>query len=325
MLFFSIALVIIIIYSIYRLYNYFYPILNVNSNDKYVLISGCDTGVGYSLALQLDQQGFNILAGVYLRENITSLTNQLSSRATVFHLDITKQDDIDAASQLVQKKTNTLHALINNAGIITHGCIDWTSMNLMRQIMDVNYFGHVAMTKTFLPLLLTKPYSRVVNMCSATGFFAFPNTCAYSSSKSALEAFSDCLRREMRPWGLHVSIIEPGTLRTQMTVNYEKNLRALWNGLSADTQQRWGIEFLNSIIQQSLSSPFIKYADSPLTVVKAIQHAVMSTKPCIRYRPGWQAKMIFIVFYLPPVWLVDKLLAKALHFIPAELRKHQSN
>ncbi|CAF1416042.1 unnamed protein product [Adineta steineri] len=315
----------ILFYIIYRLYQYIFLSLKINPNGKYVLISGCDTGVGHALAVELDKQGFNILAGVYVSKNIISLESKLSSRATVFHLDITKQEDIDATYELVQKKTNTLHALVNNAGIITHGCIDWTSMEMMRRIMDVNYFGHVMMTKTFLPMLITKRYCRVVNMCSATGFFAFPNTSAYSSSKHALEAFSDCLRREMSPWNLHVSIIEPGTLRTSMTDGYESNLRILWNELSSDIQQRWGINFLNDIITQSINSPFIKYADDPLKVVRAIQHAVMNVNPCIRYRPGWQAKVIFIVFYIPPVWLIDKLLAKALHFIPADVRKQRLN
>ncbi|UJR14370.1 hypothetical protein I4U23_001366 [Adineta vaga] len=129
----------------------------------------------------------------------------------------------------------------------------------------------------------------------------------------------------MSPWNLYVSIIEPGTLRTSMTDGYEKNLRALWNGLATDIQERWGIDFLNNVITQSVESPFIQHADDPLSVVKAIEHAVMNTKPSIRYRPGWQAKMIFIVFYLPPVWLVDKILAKVLHFIPAELQKQRLN
>jgi NAD(P)-dependent dehydrogenase (short-subunit alcohol dehydrogenase family) len=303
-------------YIFYRLYQYFFPTPNINPNGKYVLISGCDTGVGHILAIELDKQGFNVLAGVYLPENITLMKDKLSPKATVFHLDITKQEDIDTTFLLVQKKTNTLHALINNCGIIAHGCIDWISLELMRKVMNVNYFGHVAMTKKFIPLLITKRHSRVVNMCSATGFLAVPNTSAYSASKHALEAFSDCLRREMYPWGLHVSIIEPGTLRTTMTEGYVDSWRNLWNELSTDIQERWGIDFLNNVIHEGINSPFIKHADDPYKVVQVILHAIMNRNPCIRYRPGWQGKVLFILYEFP-VWLVDQLLAKALYFIPA--------
>jgi short-subunit dehydrogenase len=308
-----------LLYIFYRLYEYFFSTSDINPHGKYILITGCDTGVGHALAIELDKQGFNVLAGVYMPQNITLVKGKLSPKATIFRLDITKQEDIDEVFELVQKKTNTLHALINNAGIISHGCIDWTSLELMRKIMNVNFFGHVAMTKKFLPLLITKRNSRVVNMCSATGFFAVPNTSAYSASKFALESFSDCLRREMFPWNLHVSIIEPGTLRTTMMDGYADCLQNLWNELSIDTQERWGIDFLNNIITTGINSPFIKHADDPYKVVRAIQHAVMNRNPRIRYRPGWQGKLIFILYWFP-VWLIDQILAKVLYFVPADVR-----
>jgi short-subunit dehydrogenase len=310
---------VILLYIFYRLYRYFFPTLDIHPHGEYVLVSGCDTGVGHILAIQLDKQGFNVLAGVYIPENIPLIKNKLSPKATVFRLDITKQEDINAAYDLVKEKTKTLHALVNNAGIIAHGCIDWTSLELMHKIMNVNFFGHVAMTKKFLPLLITKRNSRVVNMCSATGFFAFPNTSAYSASKYALESFSDCLRREMFPWSLHVSIIEPGTLRTTMTEGYADSLQNVWNELSVDTQERWGIDFLNNVITQGINSPFIKHADDPYKVVRAIQHAVMNRNPCIRYRPGWQAKVILTLYWFP-VWFIDLLLSKVLSFLPDDVR-----
>jgi NAD(P)-dependent dehydrogenase (short-subunit alcohol dehydrogenase family) len=314
---FSLIGLVILLYIIYLLYHHFFPTPNINPNGKYVLISGCDTGVGHALAIELDRQGFNVLVGVYLSDSVISMQAKLSTKATVFRLDITKQEDIDATYELVKNKTNTLHALVNNSGIIAHGCIDWTSLEIFRKVMNVNFFGHVAMTKKFLPLVISKRDSRVVNVCSATGFFAFPNTSAYSASKHALESFSDCLRREMAPWGMRVSIIEPGSIRTSMLEGYADSMRNLWNELSTDVKERWGIDYLNSTITQAVSSPFITHAGDPSDVVRAIQHAVINTNPRIRYRPGWQAKLTFNVLYLPPAWLIDKLLAKATTFTPA--------
>ena len=306
-------LVLVVLYLTYRSWR---PSENILPAGRYVLISGCDSGIGYALAIDLDKHGWNVLAGVLRTESIALLESQLSSGSKVFRLDITKQEDIDAAYDLVVQTTRYLHALVNNAGILTHGGIDWTSMEAMRRIMDVNFFGHVAMTKRFLPLLIGKRDSRVVNVVSAAGFFTFPNTSAYSASKHALESFSDCLRREMAPWNLRVSIIEPGALRTTMLDGYEATLRDVWNGLTIDVQERWGVEYLNSIIQQAITSAFVIHADDPSRVVGAIEHAVMSTRPRLYYRPGWQAKLFFFVLYLSPTWLSDRLIATVFNFIP---------
>ncbi|UJR29507.1 hypothetical protein I4U23_010724 [Adineta vaga] len=315
-----IFIIIITFYSIYRLYQYIFHSRNIDPQNKFVLISGCDTGVGHLLAIELDKKGFHVLAGVFLQDNVNLLKEKLSPRAIIFHLDITKQEDIDYVYDLIRERTNTLHAIVNNAGIMTHGCIDWTSMDMMRQIMNVNFFGHVMMTKKFLPLLITKRYSRVVNVVSAAGFFAFPNTSAYSASKYAMKSFSDCLRREMSSWNLYVSTIEPGALKTPMMENYEQTWRNVWNELSIDVQQRWGINYLEKNITKALRSPFMTNADNPLTVVRAIEHAIVNIKPSIHYRPGWQGKLIFFALYLLPTWISDKIIENVWNFIPDGVR-----
>ncbi|CAF1214507.1 unnamed protein product, partial [Adineta ricciae] len=205
---------LLLAYVAYQLYQHFNPAPNVDPKGKYVLISGCDTGFGNGLAIELDKQGYNVLAGVYSPDSVTTLTSQLSTKATVFQLDITKKESIESAYELVAAKTKTLHALVNNAGVSTGGHVDWITTESMRRIMDINFFGHVDMTKTFLPLLIARRGSRVINICSIAGFISPPSGSAYCASKYALESFSDCLRREMFSWGLHVSIIEPGIMRT---------------------------------------------------------------------------------------------------------------
>ena len=299
----------IILYVSYRLYQHFFPTPNINSNGKYVLISGCDTGFGHGLAIELDKQGFNVLAGVFVADNVNSLKSELSSKATVFRLDVTKQEDIDATFKLVNGKTNVLHALVNNAGIGGGGRIDWMSMDLLRKIMDVNYFAHVAMTKRFLPLLIAKRDSRVVNLCSIAGFLASANMSAYSASKYALESFSDCLRREMVPWNLRVSIIEPGFMRTPILQGLNTSFVDFWNSLASDVQERWGKDYLESQHGTGAKSALIKYAEDPIKVVRAIRHAVMNTTPHIRYRPGWQSSLVFFPISMLPAWITDWLLS----------------
>jgi 11-cis-retinol dehydrogenase len=302
--------IIIFIYVSYQVYQHFFPTPDIDPTNKYVLISGCDTGFGNGLAIELDKQGFNVLAGVYNPNSKDSLTKILSSRATVFLLDITKQEDIDAAYEMISQKTKVLHGLVNNAGIGAGGLIDWISVDFMRKMMDVNFFGHVAMTKKFLPLLIAKRDSRVVNICSVAGYLTKPGMSAYAASKYALESFSDCLRREMAVWGLRVSIIEPGFMRTAIVEGHDKSLRTLWNGLTDDVKDRWGEEHLNQQITEVVNNIFMKNAEDPAKVVQVLKHAVMNTAPRIRYRPGWQSTYIMFPISRGPAWLADLLMIR---------------
>ncbi|UJR14372.1 hypothetical protein I4U23_001368 [Adineta vaga] len=305
---------LIILYISYLLYQHFFPTSNINPNGKYVLISGCDSGFGHGLALELDKQGFHVLAGVFLAESTASLKDKLSPKATVFRLDITKQEDIDAAFEIVKEKTNVLHALVNNAGIGSGGYIDWVSMEIMRKIMNVNYFGHVTMTKKFLPLLIAKRDSRVVNICSVMGFTSPPGMAAYCASKHAFEAFSDCLRREMFHWDLRVSIVEPGWLRTPIIEGHDRLIQSLWNGLETEKRENWGEDFFNDLLDKSIKNNIcIKNAEDPMKVVRALQHAVMNSKPHIRYRPDLQGKFLFQPLSMLPTWLTDLLMFKLLN------------
>ena len=306
----TLIIAIIVIYVSYRLYQYFYPAPDINPQGKYVLISGCDTGFGNGLAIELDKQGFNVFAGVYSPKGKDSLTKILSDRATVFQLDITKQDDIDAAYELVTQKTKVLHALVNNAGIGAGGLIDWISLDFMRRMMDVNFFGHVAMTKKFLPLLIAKRDSRVVNICSVAGYLTKPGMASYAASKYAFEAFSDCLRREMAVWNLRVSIIEPGFMRTAIVEGHDRGAQELWDGLTGEVKDRWGETFLKEQIEQVRKNIFMKYAENPAKVVRALKHAVMNTVPQIRYRPGWQSSYVMFPIATAPAWIADYLMIR---------------
>lgn len=301
----------LITYVAYRLYLHLFPAPGINPTGKYVLISGCDSGFGHALAVEFDKLGFHVLAGVYDPDNEETVTGQLSPRATVFCLDITRDDEIEAAYQMVKSKTDSLHALVNNAGIGKWGLVDWTSVDLMRKTMDVNFFGHVTMTKKFLPLLVHRRGSRVVNIGSIAGVVAGPGMSAYAASKYALEAFSDSLRREMQGWGLHVSIIEPGYMRTPLIEGLEHKHRDIWTVLDDDAKKRWGDDFFQNYIDALLKNPFVVNAENPTKVIKALRHAVISTAPQIRYRPGWQAKLLFLPLSLLPAWLADRFLTKA--------------
>ena len=302
--------ILIILYVGYRIYQYLFPPPNLSPNGKYVLISGCDTGFGHTLAIELDKIGFHVLAGVYNPDNEEHLTQQLSNRATVFCLDITRQEEIDAAYEMIAQKTTSLFALVNNAGIAKSGFIDWTSIETMRTVMNVNFFGHAAMTKTFLPLLISRRGSRVINICSAAGYVAGVGLSAYSASKFALEAFSDILRREMRAWGLLVSIIEPGYMRTPIIEGIDHKYQEIWKTLDSAVQKRWGENYFRGYVKHVTHSVLLQNAENPHKVIKALRHAVMNSVPKTRYRPGWQSSLFFFPLSMLPTCAADYILAK---------------
>lgn len=320
-------IILLVLYALYRLYQYYYPSPNIDPNGKYVLISGCDSGFGYQLALALDKGGFNVFATVYNEANRCSLQDQLSNRSSVFCLDVTQPSQVAAAFDIVKSKTDVLHALVNNAGIDQDGLIDWITLDFMRKMMEVNFFGHVNMTKTFLPLLTAKRDSRVINLCSVAGYLTAPSMASYCASKYALESFSDCLRREMAPWNLRVSVIEPGYMRTPIIEGHVQNMQKIWNELSDEVRERWGERYMKNLLNQRLNNIFIHFAENPMKVVHALEHAVSNTSPQIRYRPGWQSSLIFFPVSMGPAWLTDFLMSKVKgpNVIPAGVAKQFSS
>jgi NAD(P)-dependent dehydrogenase (short-subunit alcohol dehydrogenase family) len=107
-----------------------------------------------------------------------------------------------------------LWAVVNNAGIAIGGPLDWIGLDVYRRVMEVNFFGHVLVTKTFLPLLKQQKHSRVVNLSSIAGIGCSANLSAYGASKHAMEGFMKSVRHELMPWNIHVSNINPGFMRS---------------------------------------------------------------------------------------------------------------
>jgi len=207
---------------------------------------------------------------------------------------------VQAAVEAVRAKTSRLHALVNNAGIGEGGLVDWMSMKEYRTTMETNFLAHVNVTKQFLPLLVAQRDSRIINLCSVAGFVAAPGMSAYAASKFAFEGFSDSLRREMAVWDIKVSIVEPGFMKTPIIENIEGKQRALFDGLDAETKERYGTTFLEAMAaRQAGLKDWVAKAEDPIVVVNAICHAVSNSSPRVRYRPGFQSPLFFTLSTLP--------------------------
>ena len=185
----------------------------------FVLVTGASRGLGHDMALHLVRHGFNVLAGVRSPEDGTRLTAEAGSALHSVILDVADAGSIEDAAATVASLTGEagLAGLVNNAGIACFVPLEQQRMEDFEQIFRVNVLGVQALTQALLPQL-RRARGRIVNISSGNGKLVLPFCGAYSGSKFALEALSDALRMELAPWGMHVSLVEPGAMATDIRV-----------------------------------------------------------------------------------------------------------
>jgi len=294
---FSIALVIIVYYIL----SFFYRRLQVNVKGKAVVISGCDTGFGESLAKELDKLGMRVFAGCLTKEGANSLGAQLSSRSCVIPLDVTSDQSVAEALAKVNDRLESggLYALVNNAGIAAGLLFDFNTISTFSRVMDVNYLGVVRLTKAFTPLL-KKRGGRVINMSSVAG--KIPAMGVYSASKHALECFSDNLRMEMEPFSIKVVIIEPGFTKTPILEKGNVEVVRSFNEAPEEIRKEYGEKWFKRQVETFKWSD--TFAMDPKFVVDAYIEAIIRRFPYRRYAVGLINK-ILCQFPLLPSFLQD--------------------
>lgn len=267
---------------------------------KAVVITGASTGIGKATALRLSQAGLTVFAGVRKEADAEALKREM--KVTPVLLDVTNETHINNAVEAVQKTVGTsgLYGLVNNAGVVVSGPLEFLQLSHLRRQFEVNVFAQFAVTQAFLPLL-RQATGRIVMMSSISGKFASPLVGPYAGSKFALEGLSDALRRELSPWKLHVSIIEPGFVKTPI---WEKSIAAaetLAHDLPSEAHTLYGTEMNKLRGQASLANDQGVSADE---VAKAVEHALVSVKPKTRYLVGADAKRAALLLsLLPDAWM----------------------
>jgi len=188
---------------------------------KYILITGVSTGIGYEATKVFLKNGYSVFGSARKRTDADRLGIEFGDRFTPLIFDITDHQAIERTYNHVKNVTGDtgLAGLINNAGISVNGPIEYIDMESFRYQFEVNFFGQIAVTQTFLPLLGAMkncpfPPGRIVNISSVSGVIPYPFMGPYSSSKFALEAFSHCLRMELLAYGIDVIIVGPGSIKT---------------------------------------------------------------------------------------------------------------
>ena len=177
--------------------------VGTRENKGYVVITGCDTGIGYNLAINMLEKGYSLIIS-YLENNPFSTNADVQAK----RLDLRKKEDVDGfcacIQSICQEQDTKLSGIVMNAGVALGGPVENIPMNIYRECFEINYFGLVTITKALIPALIRNK-GRIMVIGSMAGRIALPFLSPYVSTKFALEGFCDSLRREMNPFGIKQS------------------------------------------------------------------------------------------------------------------------
>ncbi|KAM5287936.1 17-beta-hydroxysteroid dehydrogenase type 6-like [Ctenodactylus gundi] len=300
--------------GLYYLFRWFWERQVVSHlQDKYVFITGCDSGFGNLLARQLDMRGLRVLAACLTEAGAERLRNRTSQRLETVILDVTRTESIAAAAQWVKERVGDrgLWGLVNNAGITCPiAFIEWLKTEDFVNILKVNLIGLTEVTLNMLPLL-RRAQGRIVNVSSVVGriaLYAGP----YSCSKYGVEAFSDVMRRELKDFGVKVSIVEPGGFRTEMTDvrRCSEAMERAWQEAPMHVKESYGQQFFEAYCS-SMKQGLSKCSTNLTLATDCMEHALTSVHPRTRYSGGWDAQFFFLPLSYLPTRLADYILTRS--------------
>ncbi|MCX7620883.1 MAG: SDR family oxidoreductase [Acidimicrobiales bacterium] len=263
-----------------------------------VLVTGASTGIGEATARRLATRGHQVFAGVRQAADGERLKAAVCENLVPVLLDVTDEDQVEAAAQMVGQRLGTTRfaGVVNNAGVARGGPLEYLSLEDWRFQFEVNVFGQIAVTRAFMPLI-REGHGRVVFVGSISGRYATPLMGPYAGSKFAIEAIAESLRHELHPWGLKVSVVEPGAVKTAIWEKGRKLVDELLDRFPPEAIDRY-----REMIDQVQAG--IEFQDAngiePVAVARVIEHALFSARPKPRYLVGRDARAAgHLVRFLP--------------------------
>lgn len=263
-----------------------------------VVVTGASTGIGAACALDCATRGMTVFAGVRDPRAGEALAAKGGPSLIPITLDVTDELSIARSVEVVQRIVGEagLGGLVNNAGIAIGSPLEVIPLSQLRKQFEVNVIGQIAVTQAFLPLL-RRSRGRIVNMGSIAGRGTIPLLGPYSATKYAMEALTDALRMELRPWGIEVSIIEPGAIATPIWEKSDKAAVDLEASASDEARALYGAAAIR--IREAVAQS-AQRAIPPDAVVRAVHHALTAACPNTRYLVGVDAKFrAWMVKWLP--------------------------
>ncbi|XP_076110342.1 estradiol 17-beta-dehydrogenase 2-like isoform X1 [Mytilus galloprovincialis] len=295
-------------------------------NNKAILITGCDRGIGKALAKYLDKAGFKVYAGCLENEGHgkQDLINSCSSRLQTIQLDVSDESQIKTAAALVQKELEMsgmkLWGVINNAGICFIGNVEMMVTEDIHKILAVNYLGPVTVCKHFLPLL-RESQGRIVNVASNCGLAPVPLMGPYCASKSALATMSEVWRYEFKMWKIKVCTIIPSGYKTGIMA-YDKAAVAerWWKGASKSVKENYGKDCF--YIKHKIKDPEAYLNPDFTEILDNIKLALLSVSPKSHYYSGLLSRALPFLYLHLPSCIGDRvmlIMANWFDFVPKAL------
>jgi len=259
--------------------------MNKDSYSSVALITGCSTGIGRATALLLAEKGWRVFATARRLEMVSDLTNE---RITPLRLDVTDEASMTASVQEVLTKAGRINALVNNAGYAQAGPMEELDMEEVRRQFETNTFGALRMAQLVLPTMRAHGTGCIVNISTMGGRIVIPFIGSYNASKFALEAMSDALRMETRPFGVRVILVEPGGVRTNFNAAANQNAQQH----IANTNSPYNRFF---VPMTRLIGRIEEMSSTPEMVAKVIFRALTTRNPRARYAATPDARVMLAV------------------------------
>jgi len=267
-----------------------------------VVVTGASTGIGEATALHLQERGFDVRACVRSAGDAERLR---SAGVAPLRLDVTDAVSIAAASE--ELGDAPLAGLVNNAGIAVSAPIEFVPIDELRRQLEVNVVGQVAVTQALLPAL-RRGRGRIVNVSSIGGRVALPLAGPYAASKFALEGLSDSLRREVAQFGIAVSLVEPGGVKTPIWRKGRATAEQIAAQLPPEAGDLYG--GMVEVLRRETTKIAEVRGMEPEQVARVIGHALTARRPKTRYLVGRDAKLRWAVAKRVPDRVFDRLVAR---------------
>jgi NAD(P)-dependent dehydrogenase (short-subunit alcohol dehydrogenase family) len=263
---------------------------------KTVLITGCSSGIGRATATVLAKNGFAVYATARRTESIADLE---AAGCKTLALDVTSEDSMAAAVAAIPEG---IDALVNNAGIQEVGAIESVPMDRVRGLFETNVFGPVRLTQLVLPQMRERGAGTILTVGSMNGKFTWPGTGYYCGTKHALEAISDALRHETRPFGIKTVLVEPGFVKTPL------GKTAVGRRVEGDGPYASFNDGIAEVTSSYTTGAMGMLACSAEAVGETILKALTSDRPRARYRVAPSAGIFMTMRKLLPDAAFDAVL-----------------
>lgn len=284
--------------------------------QKSALVTGVSSGIGRAIAGALIAKGWQVFGSVRKQGDADQAQQTLGPNFTPLLFDVTDAEAVQAAANQVREQlggTTKLAGLVNNAGIALAGPLEHLPMEAIERSMDVNFYGALRVTKAFLPLLGTDPQrqgpaGKIVNMSSVAGKNANPFMTPYTTSKHALEAMSETLRRELSVHDIDVIIVAPGVVKTPI---WEK-------AKDLDPAYYAGTEYYDALENmQGMAAELAKNGVEPEAVGELVGRIFDNPKPKTRYTIMNNKTMMWTIPNMLPKRMLDGIINKKFGLVPA--------